>query len=306
MFGGFGLGLGRSRQSLALDTARTDVDTSYESCFGNIRAHALLQPKPDVGVPKPRQLIDAPALGILVGPDVATETEDGAVVAHVKAITIVANKRDGTPNAGKTLPLSIDVQGAAWSFTDPPGTGLATDDLGRVFVTLRRLLPVKAGEEAPDRTPVDVTVTVRLGLVSSITVVSFQAVAETLGQRAPLGALRAETVAGVVEAQRALDIDARARLSEMVETPEGGIVLRPLRYTIADARIEAEMAVRTVRLGPARERRVRLEARLLSPASAALFGQEASTGVRVRLRIAPHAGGSTDPAEPKPAAPEGG
>jgi hypothetical protein len=112
-------------------------------------------------------------------------------------------------------------------------------------------------------------------------------VAEALGQRAPLGALLAGTVEGVVEAQRVLDMDARARLTEIVETPEGEIVLPPLWYTVADARIVAEMAVRAVRVGPAQRGRVRLDARLLDPVSASLFGQEASTGVRVSMQIAP-------------------
>jgi hypothetical protein len=148
-----------------------DVDTVRESSFGNIRASAMLKPKTDIGVPKPRQLIDAPSLGILVGANLPDEVV-GETTTVRKAVTIIAFKRDGTANADKVLPLSIDVQGAMWAFDDPD-TATETDGEGRVFITLSRILPVKAGESAPDRTPVDVTVTARLGLVSSTTVVSF-------------------------------------------------------------------------------------------------------------------------------------
>lgn len=170
IFGGFGLGFGRSRQSLAIGTRSTDVDTSRESSFGNIRAHALLQPKADVGVSRPRQLIDAPALGILVGANLPDEV-DGGMTTVSKAVTIMAYRRDGTPNANIGLPLSIEVEGAMWSFTDP-NAGTTTDGNGRVFLTVSRMLPVAAGGTDPDRTPVDVKVTVRLGLVSSTTVLS--------------------------------------------------------------------------------------------------------------------------------------
>jgi hypothetical protein len=148
-----------------------DVDQVRESSFGNIRASAMLKPKTDIGVPKPRQLIDAPSLGILVGANLPDEV-DGETTTVRKAVTIIAFKRDGTANADKTLPLSIDVQGAMWAFNDPD-TATETDGEGRVFITLSRILPVAAGATDPDRTPVDVTVTVRLGLVSSTTVVAF-------------------------------------------------------------------------------------------------------------------------------------
>ena len=44
---------------------------------------------------------------------------------------------------------------------------------GSVPLMIKRVLPVPAGAELPDTTPVDVTVTVRLGVVSSTTVVRF-------------------------------------------------------------------------------------------------------------------------------------
>jgi hypothetical protein len=132
-------------------------------------------------------------------------------------------------------------------------------------------------------------------------------VGESIGQQAPLGALLAGTVEGVVEAQRALDADARRRLTELVETPQGEIALPPLWYTVAHAEIVAEMAVRAVRIGSAGGGRVRLDARLLTPTSATLFGQEASTGVRVRLAVAPReAATAVPPLSPAPPAPDDG
>jgi hypothetical protein len=169
---GFLLGAGSNKFTFGVRGSTSDVDTSVEQSFGHIRASALLQPKTDIGVPKPRQLIDAPSLAVQVGPDVDDATEPGT---RRKKLAILCNKRDGSPqDAGKLLPLSIEVAGALWAF-DP----LAAADAGKtvaggsVPLMIKRVLPVPAGATLPDTTPVDVTVTVRLGVVSSTTVVRF-------------------------------------------------------------------------------------------------------------------------------------
>lgn len=167
---GFLLGAGRNSFAFGARSSSTDVDTSVESSFGHIRASALLQPKTDIGVPKPRQLIDAPSLAVQVGPDVDDATEPGV---RRKKLAILCNKRDGSAQeAGKLLPLSIEVLGALWAF-DPatPADAGKTVAGGSVPLLIKRVLPVPAGAELPDSTPVDVTVTVRLGVVSSTTVV---------------------------------------------------------------------------------------------------------------------------------------
>jgi hypothetical protein len=169
---GFLLGAGSNRFSFGARGSASDADTSVEQSFGHIRASALLQPKTDIGVPKPRQLIDAPSLAVQVGPDVDDATEPGT---RRKKLAILCNKRDGSPqDADKLLPLSIEVAGALWAF-DPlaPADAGKTVAGGSVPLMIKRVLPVPAGAELPDTTPVDVTVTVRLGVVSSTTVVRF-------------------------------------------------------------------------------------------------------------------------------------
>ncbi|MFN3591742.1 MAG: hypothetical protein ACK4TG_06110 [Thermaurantiacus sp.] len=126
-----------------------------------------------------------------------------------------------------------------------------------------------------------------------------------IGQRAPLGALLAGTVEGIIEAQRALDVDARARLTEIVETPQGDIVLPPLWITISDAEVTVELAATTTRIGPARDGRVRLDARLPNPATSSLFGQTASTGVTISMRLGPAEQGTAMAPPPGPALPGG-
>jgi len=166
---GFLLGAGKNSFTFGVRGSSSDVDTTVESSFGHIRASALLQPKTDIGVPKPRQLIDAPSLAVIVGPDVDDVTEPGV---RRKKATIQCNKRDGSPQeAGKALPLSIEVSGALWAF-DPttPADDRKTEAGGGVRILLKRVLPVPAGTTEPDKTPADVTVVARLGIVSTTTV----------------------------------------------------------------------------------------------------------------------------------------
>ena len=166
---GFLLGRGRNSSTFGVRGSSSEVDTSFEQSFGHIRASALLQPKTDIGVPKPRQLIDAPSLAVIVGPDVDDATEPG--VRRKKAV-IQCNKRDGSAqDAGKALPLSIEVAGALWAFdpTTPADEG-KTEAGGGVRILLKRVLPVPAGAALPDATPVDVTVVARMGIVSTTTV----------------------------------------------------------------------------------------------------------------------------------------
>ncbi len=170
---GFLFGVGSNKASFGVRGSSSDVDTSVEQSFGHIRASALLTPKTDIGVPKPRQLIDAPSLGIQVGPDVDEASEPGA---RKKKASVLCLKRSGEKqDAGKALPLSIEVGGALWKFdaADPANDG-KTDAEGRVAIELMRILPVIPGEAGGiDPAPVDVTVTVRLGVVSTTTVMRF-------------------------------------------------------------------------------------------------------------------------------------
>ncbi|MES2714538.1 MAG: hypothetical protein V4795_02155 [Pseudomonadota bacterium] len=165
-------GVGSNKSSLSLGGSGSDVDTENAQSFGHIRASALLQPKTDIGVPKPRQLVDAPSLSVRVSADVDDDSEPGT---RLKQISVLWFKRDGSKQvAGKRAP-SIEVTGALWEFGAPAAGAVQgeTDGEGEVPLLLKRVLPVPAGATEPDRTPVDVTVVVRLGVVSSTSVLRF-------------------------------------------------------------------------------------------------------------------------------------
>jgi hypothetical protein len=117
------------------------------------------------------------------------------------------------------------------------------------------------------------------------------------GQRVALGALLVGAVEGVVAAQQVLDRDALARLTDYVDTPQGALGLPPLWYTLADVRVDVEVAASVTRVGAGTG--VRLEARLLNPTSVSLFGYQASSGMKVSLRLAPReAAGALPPLPP--------
>ena len=145
------------------DDSQIHVDSSFrvESSVGLMRMNAILEPRHDIGVPKPRQVVVGPQISIDAGPiaDVgnpATSRTMEVVVTYLKA--------DSTPISGKEL--SIDTQGVGWSYkggqTTTDGTGALTVVLTRQFVG-----------DTPDRTPVDFVVSVRKGIVGESTTVTF-------------------------------------------------------------------------------------------------------------------------------------
>ncbi|MDC8770500.1 hypothetical protein [Roseateles albus] len=111
-------------------------------------------------------------------------------------------------------------------------------------------------------------------------------------QQAPLASLLCEAVAGVLRAQAELDRDALSRVTQFVQTPQGGLSLPPLWYSLTQVDLSFEMAA-TVSKGnsqpSANVDTVRLDCRLLNPAMVSLFGHSASSGLKVALRLAPQA-----------------
>jgi hypothetical protein len=167
---GFFFGVGSNRFSFGIGTASSDVDTSTETSFGAIRASALLQPKTDIGVPKPRQLLSGPSFGILFGPDVADDA-----TSRSKEISVVCFKADGSPQT-TALPVSIELTGAQWAWKPPaPGNNQPVPDATGAFgILISRDFPVQPGEAGlVDKAPVEVTMTVRMGVVSTTAVIRF-------------------------------------------------------------------------------------------------------------------------------------
>ncbi|MDB5862956.1 MAG: hypothetical protein JWO70_762 [Betaproteobacteria bacterium] len=163
---GYGIifGVGYIHSSNSSTTTNSDVDTSSDASFGHIRASALLQPKRDIGVPAPRQVVRGPSLNIVAG-EIKDILTNNVLTARTMSALLELRKQDGTPIADKSI--SIDTEGAPWSFTDPAVD--TTDAQGQVAITLRRDFI----GNAPDTSVKDVIVTARLGLVSNSTTLTF-------------------------------------------------------------------------------------------------------------------------------------
>jgi hypothetical protein len=158
----FGVGfVGGSNSSTK---SSSDIDTSSDRSFGHVRASALLQPKRDIGVPAPRQVVRGPSLNILAG-EIQDVLTGGNITARTMSALIELRKQDSSPIAGKAI--SIETDGVPWSFSTPGAE--TTDAQGQVAITLRR----EFIGEAPDTSPKDVIVSARLGLVSNNTTLTF-------------------------------------------------------------------------------------------------------------------------------------
>lgn len=157
--------LGGGFTNIQYDNASTHVDTNLrvESSVGLLRMRAVLDPRHDIGVPKPRQAIVGPRIQIDGGP-IADVGPAGAATGRTMEVVITYTKNDGTPIANKEL--SIETPGVGWSYKTAVSTTSAT---GQVTAVLSRSF-VGA---TPDRTPIDVVVSVRKGLVGDSATVTF-------------------------------------------------------------------------------------------------------------------------------------
>jgi len=161
----FFLGPGGLISNSGSSSSSSDVDTTRDTSFGRIRASALLEPRTDVGVPKPRQVVRGPSLAIIAGA-ITDVTTGGVLVGRTMSALIELRKNDGTAIQGKAI--SIETDGAAWSLTPTGATG-TTDPNGQVTILMRRdfLSPTA------DTAPINVVVSARLGLVSNSTTLTF-------------------------------------------------------------------------------------------------------------------------------------
>ena len=130
------------------------------------------------------------------------------------------------------------------------------------------------------------------------------------GQQAALSSLLVHAVEGVVAAQRVLDEDALARVTEFVQSPQGDLVLPPLWFTFREAKLTLEMAATVSRVrarsatsannaNSTNSNEVQLDCRLLNPAAVSLYGYAAASGIKLELTLAPQdAAGLRPVAEP--------
>lgn len=101
-----------------------------------------------------------------------------------------------------------------------------------------------------------------------------------------LGRLLASTVDSVVAAQHKLDQFTLERAKEREAAPPGELALPPLWFTFRSVSIELEMAA-SVSQGTSGDG-AQLRVRPLDPTAVSLYGYQASSGLRVRLELAPN------------------
>ncbi len=146
------------------DSSQTHVESNVgvESSVGLIRMNAILEPRHDIGVPKPRQAVVGPSIAIEAGP--VTDVGGPPATSRTMEAVLTYENADGVPIAGKTL--SIEAQGVAWEYVGGVDT---TDADGQLTILLTRTFV----DETADRTPVDVVVSARKGIVGESTTVTF-------------------------------------------------------------------------------------------------------------------------------------
>ena len=161
---GIGLIFGGGYNNFQYDASQAHVDTSFrtESSVGLMRMNAILEPRHDIGVPKPRQAIVGPSISVDAGP--ITDVGGPPATSRTMEVVITYENAEGDPIAGKTL--AVDTAGVAWEYV---GGVDQTDANGQLTVLLTRTFV----DDAADRTPVDVVVSVRKGIISESTTVTF-------------------------------------------------------------------------------------------------------------------------------------
>jgi hypothetical protein len=102
-----------------------------------------------------------------------------------------------------------------------------------------------------------------------------------------LGNLLATTIESVVSAQSKLDDYTLQRAREFEATEPGTLAIPPLWFTFQDVMVELEMSASVSRVAGADGGRSQLVCRTLEPTAVGLFGYQASSGLRVRVRVAP-------------------
>ncbi len=148
----------RSTRTSTDSVSTVDNDLSY----GQMRMNTLLEPRRDIGIPKPNQAIQGPRLSLIQG-EIADEMDSGTITARTMSVLIQYNQRDGSPISGKAI--SVETNGVSWSFVSDPTTNAD----GQLEIQLRREF---IGEGA-DTSPVEIIVSARIGLVQNNITVTF-------------------------------------------------------------------------------------------------------------------------------------
>ncbi|HEV3037219.1 MAG TPA: hypothetical protein VHA33_05475 [Candidatus Angelobacter sp.] len=149
----------------------TGTQSDTASAVGRARMYAQLNPRTDVGVPKPTHVVRGPSLTIVQGEIKDVPGGGAPITGRTMSMLLQLRKIDGTPISGKSI--SVETDGTPFSFTAASTTGAD----GNLAIQLQRtFLPVPAG--APpgttvDTSPKEIVVTARLGLVANSVTVTF-------------------------------------------------------------------------------------------------------------------------------------
>jgi hypothetical protein len=165
---GFGYASGSGSYSSANTSTDTKTTDTEDYSYGRIRAAAQLNPRPDVVVPRPNQVIQGPRLSVLPA-DIHDIPTDGKITGRVINVLFSYNRASGEPIQGKTL--AIDAQGLAWDYTNPAKK--TTDENGMVQITIHRDIPLDGDGKQGDTSIKEFVVTARIGIVSNSTTIKF-------------------------------------------------------------------------------------------------------------------------------------
>jgi hypothetical protein len=159
---GLGIIFGGGYNNFQWDDSQTHTSSNFrvEDSVGLLRMNAVLEPRHDIGVPKPRQAIVGPRIAVDGGPIVDV---GNPATSRTMEVVVTYTNSNGDPIANKEL--AIDTQGVAWAYK----AGGTTDANGAVTIVLSRQFV----GDTPDRTPVGFVVSVRKGVVSEATTVTF-------------------------------------------------------------------------------------------------------------------------------------
>lgn len=156
-----------------LNASQVNTNSSDDLTYASARMNLLLEPRDDIGVPKPTQIIKGPHLAVIQGAKQEThENSDPTkrIISRTMEVLIEYRRRNGDPIPDKAL--SIDAPGIVWEYagtnaTDPNGH-VVTDTDGHIMIQLRRDFP----DEEMDTAEKDFVLTTYKGILRNAATIS--------------------------------------------------------------------------------------------------------------------------------------
>ena len=171
-------GIRRRAPTIRVDVgaSNTNITSQFASdrSYGRMRMNAMLTPRNDVVIPKPRVVTAGPRIEFFqvgIEPNPTTPERTAQLIVWYSKRDETGNQRVGITN--KTL--SIETGGVDFKFSDASFgsavTSAQTDNEGQLYVILKRSFSTQADAiEAPS---IPVTVSARIGFVTANTTVIF-------------------------------------------------------------------------------------------------------------------------------------